>query len=1021
MKNKLVPFSLLLTLLMGCNSNNNNTPGTVVPEVKLESISFVAPTKTEYKVGEELDLEGLRVFAHYSDETKKELSDNEYQVTGFDSSKMGEVEITIIFQDFTKTFTVTIIENVTLVSIFIVEPDKTIYKVGEELDLTGFQLMAKYSNDEEKEIPESEYQISGFDSSKPGEIIINVSYQGFIKTFKLIVKEEHIKKADRVYIANPAITMYQNNLYVLDPVVMPNEAKKNIKFLVEDNKVLEVNENKVKGIGAGTSLITAYNDENNNDDLDDDEAFSVASFTIEEEDSSIDISIEQDIVIEVGERRKIQFETTGISAASTSFGYYSSDLSIADFANDEIAGIKSGECTITISNSNFRGTSHVTVIDKTDEQGNVLASHIIPKSNSLVVDLGKDKKISYDIYPKGSLVNKKYFQVLDEDVLSVDEEGNITPKKEGRTLIKMSVNQNMFNYETLAVTVKEDTTYQMDYYGDYYQNFEWENGDDLKEKLHDLISKNKTSLNYASPTNWDSNKDADVDLYNLNYMDSVYGNDKILKNDTNTSWQREHAFAASLMTCTTTGNAVKTLGRATDFHNLYAAYSSGNASRTNKNLGEASTFAPDYTDRGTYQFTRNWFEPTSEVDKGKLSRAILYMGVMYNQTEHASYTDSSQKVDVDMPSLNIINDNVGYNRISIGQFLSPNDNNKPLVDYYTSLAKDDDSSLSGNDLSTRAHEIYLENGLPYSIGGLSTLIDWSYNQVSRSEMHHNESVYKYNSPAGKGIQGNRNPFVDYPELVDYVYGDLKDQPGELNKLKPSAIEINLNAGTINNFAIGDNYKKTYKVGDSISAQSLDLKAVKSDFKIVNANENDLESYQFKEEDIGNKEFTFRTSLNPVAVKLNVTDASGEQGEGDYSKATAFDASKTYYVSQDGTNFAIPSISNNALVLSDDVDKIANVTFSLAEGKENEYIVTISNSNSSINLGYTSSTNLSNSKTTWKVESYSDGLILIETKDTGGRYLGLSGVGALTAKAYAYSNITKVNYPPVFLYIKNTNN
>lgn len=76
--------------------------------VELESISVTGPTKTEYEVGEDLDLTGLKVTAHYSDGTEKELEAGSYEVTGFDSATAGEKTVTVTYEGKTAEFKVTV-------------------------------------------------------------------------------------------------------------------------------------------------------------------------------------------------------------------------------------------------------------------------------------------------------------------------------------------------------------------------------------------------------------------------------------------------------------------------------------------------------------------------------------------------------------------------------------------------------------------------------------------------------------------------------------------------------------------------------------------------------------------------------------------------------------------------------------------------------------------------------------------------------------------------------------------------
>lgn len=91
---------------------------TVTDPVVLDSISIdKKPTKTEYAIGENLDLTGLAVTAHYSDGTTKALKTEDYTVSGFNSSVLGEQTIVVGYAEngveTTATFAVTVVDNTT--------------------------------------------------------------------------------------------------------------------------------------------------------------------------------------------------------------------------------------------------------------------------------------------------------------------------------------------------------------------------------------------------------------------------------------------------------------------------------------------------------------------------------------------------------------------------------------------------------------------------------------------------------------------------------------------------------------------------------------------------------------------------------------------------------------------------------------------------------------------------------------------------------------------------------------------
>jgi hypothetical protein len=59
-----------------------------------------------------------------------------------------------------------------------------------------------------------------------------------------------------------------------------------------------------------------------------------------------------------------------------------------------------------------------------------------------------------------------------------------------------------------------------------------------------------------------------------------------------------------------------------------------------------------------------------------------------------------------------------------------------------------------------------------STWSVALFLRWnSMDRVSDKETNRNEAVY--------GIQGNRNPFIDHPELAEFIWGSRKGEPWSL--------------------------------------------------------------------------------------------------------------------------------------------------------------------------------------------------------------------------------------------------
>ena len=366
------------------------------------------------------------------------------------------------------------------------------------------------------------------------------------------------------------------------------------------------------------------------------------------------------------------------------------------------------------------------------------------------------------------------------------------------------------------------------YYDGYYSSLvSWTDGEDLKNQLNAIIRNGYTPLSYTRTNqNYSTNINADHTKYDFEYLDVVYSEKDTFKTETNKGWQREHAWCASLMCGSTTGNAVKFKGRATDFHNLFAAGASGNQARTNKNYGTANKEDFYYKDNTTnngqdgYSSDEHIFEP-GNVDKGRLARAIFYMATMYKDAE----VDTANNIN--MKGLTIVEERVDY--------------------------------IAGNDCA-------------FAIGNLSTLLSWNASyDVDYLEMQHNIAVYSSTDNLDKVAQGNRNPYVDYPELVDYVYGSKKSIPGALKNVRAAATYLNCEGSATSHYAIKD-AKREHDLGETISQDDYKVVAVKNNYsyeEVTTGITHSLTGHVFDANDGSNIEATIITPLNGLTYVIDL--------------------------------------------------------------------------------------------------------------------------------------------------------
>ena len=159
-------------------------------------------------------------------------------------------------------------------------------------------------------------------------------------------------------------------------------------------------------------------------------------------------------------------------------------------------------------------------------------------------------------------------------------------------------------------------------------------------------------------------------------------------------------------------------GYANNIHSNYF-YAFVNKSKSYENCGSKYS----YTNNNLRGYSKNAggsekvFEP-QDCDKGDIARSIFYMVARYN-----NYAGANSGIDTNNPNLILIND------------LSEN-------------------GVTGTSSANN----------PYGMGLLSDLLAWNkLDPVDEYEMHRNNLLYK-------NYTNNRNPFIDFPEWADAIWG-----------------------------------------------------------------------------------------------------------------------------------------------------------------------------------------------------------------------------------------------------------
>lgn len=187
--------------------------------VKTQLEVVTQPTKTQYFVGETIDLNGLKIEATTS-QGKTELDLSQCTISQNVITNIGDNVITITYRGVNVNVVLVGKEAIPTLEIT-TQPVKVNYYQGENLDLSGMSL--KYTKGTyEKTVLPSECQVSKTVLTEIGQTVITLTYEACTVSFVVNIEQEPSTKINKADTTGDGKTGYEDAVAILQFIHFPN-------------------------------------------------------------------------------------------------------------------------------------------------------------------------------------------------------------------------------------------------------------------------------------------------------------------------------------------------------------------------------------------------------------------------------------------------------------------------------------------------------------------------------------------------------------------------------------------------------------------------------------------------------------------------------------------------------------------------------------------------------------------------------------------------------------------------------
>ena len=308
------------------------------------------------------------------------------------------------------------------------------------------------SSDKEVAIVTEDGQIEAL---KEGDATITIKIDNTTYIIKVHVEGSSIVVTD-IKLDTNKLELHVDDVYEFTTHISPEEAKDvELSWHSSNEKVVTVDNGKIKAVGVGSSTITVKTGNGYTDIC----TVQVTNLEDEEDEDITNINLDvSSIILKSGIEYTLDYSIEPRDA-KTKLNWESSDPNVATVENGVIKTLAPGTTAITVSKSNKEATCYLTVVkgdsstpDVIDDGKEVKAVSINVNQAELSLKVGASYAIVPEVLPSNTTNKAVTYKSADEKIATVAADGKVTAVAEGETTITVTAASGVYNTVKVVVS-----------------------------------------------------------------------------------------------------------------------------------------------------------------------------------------------------------------------------------------------------------------------------------------------------------------------------------------------------------------------------------------------------------------------------------------------------------------------------------------------------------------------------------------------------------------------------------------